>query len=385
MRKPDARGALHELLEQAVASGIPGVCIALATRAGVIASDVAGWSCLQTHDRLQSDQLFGIGSVTKIFVAVIILQLAEEGRLELNTTPAAILGQLTDDISNAQAATIVELLNHTSGVPSWENDSQWIREGRGASLDVTRRWEPADTLSYIRNQPPLAAPGQHYSYSNSNYTLLGLIIEKLTGASVVTALETRIFRRLGLGDTYLEGFQRVPATRLPHRYHWATHEFRRDAGVNAGFRATREDLIDVTGSNLSVEWAAGGLVTSMTDLAAFGTALRDGLLLGESSMRWMKTWSPVREHVQVGHNLFRWELPGGIALLGHDGDVLGFSASLYWLEDDDLVVAAACNVGTMHAGEVPVRLRNVVKNPKFIEAARRVVGGAAHQQGPGNE
>jgi D-alanyl-D-alanine carboxypeptidase len=377
MSKAEAQSALHALLEQAVSRGIPGICIALANRTGVMVSDAAGWSSLQMKQRLHVDHLFGIGSITKVFVAVVILQLAAERRLDLNATPAAILGEETNGIPNIHQATIAQLLNHTSGVPSWEDDPTWIREGRGASLEVERRWGAADTLNYLRSQPPLSAPGQHYNYSNSNYTLLGLIIEKVAGVSVVSEFQSRIFNMLGLRDIYLEGFQPVPAERLPHRYHWATTELQRDAGVNARFEWIREDLIDVTGSNLSVEWAAGGLVASMTSLATLGVALRDGLLLEDDSMRFLKDWSPVRENVQVGHNIFRWELPSGSVLLGHDGDVLGFSASLYWLENHDLVVAGACNVGSMHAGEVPIRLREVVKDPEFIETARRVVAPTA--------
>ena len=116
-RSPDQRGAASELkalLDEAVASGIPGISAAVATGAPV-----------------RPEMLFGIGSITKTFVTVVILQLTEEGRLDLNATAASLLGAAVDGIPNAEKATLAQLLNHTGGVRSWEDDPAWIHEGRG--------------------------------------------------------------------------------------------------------------------------------------------------------------------------------------------------------------------------------------------------------------
>ncbi len=82
--------------------------------------------------------LFGVGSITKTFAAVVILQLVEEGRLDLHATAASLLGVAVAGIPNADQATIAQLLNHTGGVPSWEDDPAWIHEGRGDRLDPGR-------------------------------------------------------------------------------------------------------------------------------------------------------------------------------------------------------------------------------------------------------
>jgi D-alanyl-D-alanine carboxypeptidase len=252
-------------------------------------------------------------------------------------------------------------------VPSWEDDPTWIRDGRGASLDVNRLWGKLDTLGYVKKHPSLAPPGEKYSYSNTNYTILGMVIERVTGNDAVGEFHRRIFMPLGLKDIYLEGFEPVPQDRLPHRYHWATPVFRRDAGVSPACPEVHSMLIDATRSNLSVEWTAGGMVATARDLALYGLALRDGKLLKPQSMQFMTHWIPTGKDTQVGHNLFREEHPAGFALIGHNGGVLGFSATLYWIEGADAVVAAMCNVGMMHSGEVPMKLNSIVKKKEFLE------------------
>jgi D-alanyl-D-alanine carboxypeptidase len=376
---PGAASKLQVLLDEAVSRGIPGISAAVATRNGVVWSGVAGNADLKTGAPVRSDMLFGVGSITKTFVAVAILQLAQEGRLDLNATAASLLGSAVADIPNANSATIAQLLNHTGGVPSWEDDPTWIREGRGAQLDVSRVWDKTATLPYIKGHAPLDAPGARFSYANTNFTLLGMIVEKVTGTDAVSEIKRRILAPIGIKDIYLEGFEPVPQDRLAHRYHWATEEFRRTAGVNAAFPEARAGLIDASRSNLSVEWTAGGVVATPRDLALYAVALRDGRLLSPQSMKFMMQWFPAGEfgvrapmRVQIGHNLFRTEYLDGVTVIGHSGDVLGFTGAFYWIEGSDAVVAVMCNVGAMHSGEVPATAYSVALKREFIDAVKRV-------------
>ncbi|MFL2840291.1 MAG: serine hydrolase domain-containing protein [Pseudohongiellaceae bacterium] len=365
---------LQNLLDEGVVNGIPGISAAIATSEGVVWTGVAGMANLQTNVPVSPDTLFGIGSITKTFIAVVILQLVEEGRLNLGDTAASLLGQAVDGIPNADKATIAELLNHTGGIPSWEDDPTWISDGRGATLNVSRIWGKNETLTYIDGHEPLAAPGIMYSYANTNFTLLGLIVEKVTGEDAVDEIHRRILDKLDLENIYLEGFEPVPSEQIPRRYHWATSEFREVAGVNAAFSEVRPDLIDATGSNLSVEWTAGGMVASARDLALYGAALRDGRLLQPESMDFLTEWFPgsVENGRQIGHNVFRYEYPDGLALIGHGGSVLGFTGSLYWVKDADVVVAVVCNVGTMHSGSVPASAESVGRTREFTDLAIRM-------------
>lgn len=368
----EAADSLQLLLEDGIARGIPGISAAVATSDGVIWTGTAGAADLGAGMPVGPDMLFGVGSITKTFVAVVILQLVEEGRLELDATVRSVLGAAVDRIPNADRATVAQLLNHTGGMPSWEDDPAWIRDGRGATLDVDRIWGKTETLSYIEGKEPLAVPGASYSYANTNYTLLGMIVEEVTGEDAVDEIHRRILDPLGLEHIYLEGFEPVPADQLPHRYHWATPTFRSDAGVNAAFTEVRSDLIDATSSNLSVEWTAGGMVATAGDLARYVVALRDGQLLGPESMEFMQDWFPAGESTQVGHNVFRSEYPDGLAVIGHSGSVLGFTASMYWVEGVDVAVAVLANVGTMHSGRVPASAGSVARARAFIDQAVRL-------------
>ncbi|MFT4604147.1 MAG: D-alanyl-D-alanine carboxypeptidase [Rhodothermales bacterium] len=369
---PGPAAGLQGLLEEAISDGVPGLSAAIATSRGVVWTGTAGLADVQAGKPITSDLLFGIGSITKTFVAVVILQLAEEGALSLDATAAHVLGDAVAGIPNADRATIAQLLNHTGGVPSWEDDPLWIREGRGDALDPAHLWGKTETLPYIVGHQPLDEPGAAYSYANTNYTLLGMIIERATGNDPVAEIHRRILDPLELEDIRLEGFEPVPTDRLPHRYHWATEDFLRDAGVNAAFSEVRPGLIDATASNLSVEWTAGGMVATARDLAIYAVALRDGRLLKPESMDFMLTWFPAGNNTQIGHNLFRTEYPDGLAVIGHSGSVLGFTGSLYWVEGADVVVSVVSNVGTMHSGRVPGSAGSVARSRAFMDLARAV-------------
>ena len=372
-----ASAQLQRLLEARVASGSPGMSAAVVSDGRVVWTGTAGTADLATGTPVTTDMLFGIGSITKVFVAVVVLQLAEEQRLRVDDTAADILGPAAvQGIANADTATLAQLLAHTSGIPSWEDDPMWIRAGRGDQLDPARIWGKQDPLAYIRGHAALAPPGERYSYSNTNFTLLGMIIEAVTGRSAVTEIHERILAPLGLKDIHLEGFEPVPPARLPHRYHWATEAFRRDAGVNAAFPEVRPGLVDASGSNLSVEWTAGGMVATPSDIARFAAALRDGRLLKPESLAFMQAWQPATEGSQIGHSLFRTEFADDAAppVIGHTGGVLGFGAWLFWIEGQDIVLAVTENVGTMHVGKVsPAPGTRLVGRQEFIRTASQLI------------
>jgi D-alanyl-D-alanine carboxypeptidase len=122
---------LHDDLQRWVTGGFPSLSVAVATSCGVVWSEAAGEADMTRHVPASTSSLYGIGSITKPFVAVVILQLADEGRLRLNQTPADILDRTTVwGVPNAMTATLAELMNHTSGIPSWEEDEHWLHQAR---------------------------------------------------------------------------------------------------------------------------------------------------------------------------------------------------------------------------------------------------------------
>ena len=361
--------ALQSLLDAEVAKGAPGLSAAIVSKDGVLWAGVSGKENLTTGAPVRTDHLFGIGSITKTFSAVVILQLVEEGRLSLDATPLELLGaDVVGKVPGADKATLAQLMNHTSGIPSWEDDPLWIREGRGADLDVKHIWGRTETLPYIDKTPLTGAPGEKYSYANTNHTLIGLIIEKITGNDVVDEIRKRILKPVGISDIYLEGFQVIPTDRVATRYHYATPEFKRDAGLEKSFKPVTADLIDVSSTNLSVEWTAGGMVATATDLAKYAAAFRAGKLLKPESMAFVKEWFPAGGASKVGHGVFYLPDIGGHALLGHSGSVLGFTGSMLWYEDVDISVVVLANVGTMHIGQRLPNASSVARSEAFVKA-----------------
>jgi D-alanyl-D-alanine carboxypeptidase len=340
------------------AGGFPSLSAAVGNSCGVLWSSAAGVADLRSGRPARATDLYGIGSITKTFVAVVVLQLVDEGRLDLERPVTDYVPRLRDmHIANVGTATLAQLMNHTSGIPSWEDDSRWIRDARGASIDPSRRWQPTDSLAYIDGKPALSSPGAEYHYANTNYTLLGLAVEAVTGQPLASEITRRILAPLGLHDTYLEGYQSEPTDRRPSRYHFDTETFRTTAGIAPSFTLVRPDLLDVSAASLAPEWAAGGLVTTARDLASFALALRDGRLLKTKQLAFMQTWRPAEPGSQVGHGLFRFDRGNDRHTIGHQGAVLGFGAQMEWLEGGDAVLVSMSNVGSMDAGDVPLDRR----------------------------
>ncbi|KAJ6788567.1 hypothetical protein PWT90_07991 [Aphanocladium album] len=272
---------------------------------------------------------FGIGSITKVFVAVVVFQLIEQGKLHESDTIGQLLGaSLYDAIDHAEGATAARLLSHHAGIGSWEDDPVWIRDGRDAELDPVHVWGKAEPLEYIRRPRKTAPAPGNFDYSNTNYTLLGKVASR--------------------------------------RYHWVTDTFRENAGVAPAF-TEHGPLIDCTGSNLSVEWTAGSIIASAADLVKFAIALRDGKLLQPESMAVLIAWTPVTETEDMGHGIFRKNFGTSGTWIGHFGGVLGSTGALWRKAAGDAVIAVVSNVGNMHCGKVPSSAAHVVMNSDILD------------------
>jgi len=339
----------------------------------------AGLADIPHSSPVHSEHVFGIGSITKVFLAVVVFQLVEEGKLAYSDCLDEYLApEVLRDIDIAQGVTIEQLLGHTAGIDSWEDDPVWIRHGRGRDVRPDHIWAKTQPLDYIRRPGQSAPPRGDWYYSNTNYTLLGLIVETVTQGPAEAEIRRRILTPLQLQHTYLEGFEeRAQQGTLPQRYHLATDTFRSIAGVCPAFAEISSDLIEARGYNLSVSWLAGGMISSPSDLCTFALALRDGKLLRPASMRVMQQWRQAGDNRECGHGLFRMQLassPG--RWIGHSGGVLGFSAGLWWHEEKDCVICVLGNVGTMHSGNGgPARgVKGVISESDFPSIALKLVG-----------
>lgn len=348
---------LEDALICGVSMGIPGISAAVGVGDELVWTGTAGYSDISRRISVEPHDRFGIGSITKTFVARVILQLVEEGRLDLNKTPTDYLDmEIVKKIPNTDKATLRQLLNHQSGIPTWEFQPDWIRQGRGEKMKLDYVWGKKETLEYLTQKDitALFEPGEQYSYSNTNYTILGLVIEAVTGDDAITEIRKRIFKPLHLKDTFLESFEEIPGGYVNH-YHYATPHFDETAGVHRGFTKIRPYLVESTTANLSPEWVAGGMVSSASDLVRWARAIRDGELLGPEMQEEVYTYYPPEKsrssRMKYMQGVMKIEdYYEGRTVYGHSGGTLGFTAMMYWMEDPEITVVVLTNVGRMHSG-----------------------------------
>lgn len=257
--------------------------------AALLAQDDSGSRFATAGDGIGRSDHFRAGSITKTFIATVVLQLAAEHRLSLSDTVDAHLPGLVSGAGNdGSRLTLRTLLTHTSGLYDFTADTL-------GTVPVT----PLQAVRIALTHPP-AAPG-HYAYSNTNYVLLGMIIEQVTGNSYATEAERRILTPLRLTGTSFPGTR----TSLP-----APHG-----------RAYAADGSDVTELDPRVAGAAGELVTTLTDLDRFYSALLTGELLPPGQLREMLDTRAA--HGSYGMGLYPVKLPCGTTVWGHNGRISG--------------------------------------------------------------
>jgi len=272
---------------------------------------VAGLGRVTPATPTRASDRFRAGSIIKPFVAVVVLQLAERGRLSLDARlpdvlPAAVAGRFP----TAPDVTVRMLLDHHSGIAEWDLPAIDERVARNPA----KIWTIAEKLDLAAGQPPLFAPGTQFFYSNTDYTLLGLIIKHITGRSWRHEVTRRVIRPLRLTHTSLPapGHRSISS---PHMH---------------GYRVVDAKTTDVTGIDPSIAGAAGGsaLVTTVGDLARFLDALLKGRLFRHrQTLRQMLSLGPaqgVGGLVAYGLGIEQRDLPGGVSLIGHLGGTGGF-------------------------------------------------------------
>lgn len=291
---PDAR--YGPALEAArTAAGAHGIAFA-AVRDGVVLWSGSAGRNRDATTPLGPDDALVIGSVTKTFVAAAILQLVDEGRIGLDDKLATHLPAMA---SVAQGVTIRQLLDHTSGLADVFNDT--TRRGLEEHPEVA--WTPAQVLATIH--APWYKPGDGWAYANTNYFLLGLVIERLSGASLSDELSRRFMRPLALDHTrVLTGDDDGPLTPA-----WAT-----------------------------IFWASGAMSASAGDLARWGDALFGDQLLRAPTRHAM---TKLNDH-DYGFGVQRIELPGAVGY-GHTGLLNTYTTLLVYLPESNVTLSLLVN------------------------------------------
>ncbi|HEX2314845.1 MAG TPA: serine hydrolase domain-containing protein [Thermomonospora sp.] len=254
-------------LDRVVASGVPGV-VALTRRDDRTARWARGVRDLRTKRAIRTHDRFRIGSNTKTFVATVVLQLAGERRLRLDDS---VERWLPGTIRDGRRITVRQLLNHTSGLPDYSQDPRVLQP---YARDRGHYWAPRALVGLVEDRPLSFRPGTGFAYSNTNYVLLGLIVEKATGRSATGEITRRLIRPLGLRGTGLP--VRDPRIHGPHTRGYLTN-------------VPGQGTVDITTLSPSIAWTAGGMISTTADLARFHRALFSGRLLRPAQQRALKT------------------------------------------------------------------------------------------------
>jgi D-alanyl-D-alanine carboxypeptidase len=296
------RHELQGLLDEMVAAGVPGA-IGTVRHDGRIWDGASGLGTVDPARRMRPEDRFTVGSVTKTFVATVVLQLVGERRLALGDSVERRLPGL---VPHGADITIRQLLNHTSGLFDYTLDPRTFAPYFGGDFGFV--WQPRQLIAIAVEHPPQFAPGTRHEYSNTGYILLGLIIEAVTGTGLRHQLQTRLLWPLGLhGTTFPLSEVRI---RGPH-----SHAYKAGAGPGGG-------LLDVTAVSRTWAWAAGAMISTTQDLARFYRALLHGRLLTPSLLRQMRTTVPIEPGFRYGLGIAEIDLPCG-TVIGHDGSDAG--------------------------------------------------------------
>ncbi|GLF95195.1 serine hydrolase domain-containing protein [Streptomyces yaizuensis] len=299
-------------MERAVRDGAPGVLVTAADGEGRWAG-TAGIADRDTKRPPHPADHFRIGSITKTFTATLVLQLEAEGRLSIDDTVETWLpGVVRGHGNDGRRITVRQLLNHTSGLYNYLNDPALHQIGPIWLKHLHETWTPEELLAVAMSKRPSAAPGERFVYSNTNYLLAALIVEKITGHSYEHELHRRIITPLRLRGTSSPGTRET----LPHPSGRAYSTAQIQAPLPG---------VDVTEFNPSPLRASGEIISTADDLNHFYSALLDGRLLPQAQLREMTTTISVGADA-YGLGLFRMTTSCGTELWGQRGGGYGFEA-----------------------------------------------------------
>jgi D-alanyl-D-alanine carboxypeptidase len=286
----------------------------------------AGIGNLATAQAMSVDDHVRIASNTKTFVATVILQLVDEGKIGLDDP----LEMYVPGVPNGAEITIRQVLGMTAGIDDYVKDPVLAAE---YAADPLLPFTPEDALAMIRASTPEFAPGEKAQYSNSNYVLLGMIIEQVTGQPAGEVIAERVLVPLGMTQTSFATTETMPEP-YAHGY----------TPVEEG----SAELRDVTLSNPYVPWTAGAIISTLADLRIWAREMSEGTLLSPSSQAERLQWRPfATSRFDVSYGLGILNLNG---LLGHNGGIAGYSSWVMHSPEDDASIVVVVNLGTEVGG-----------------------------------
>ncbi|MFK7827138.1 MAG: serine hydrolase domain-containing protein [Oligoflexales bacterium] len=334
-----------ELKENNFFSKTPGTVLSLCKLENC-SNFAAGYVDPASPEAIKSSGSYRIGSLTKSMVAVLIMQAVEDGLISLGDT----LGKLLPEYQKWHSVTVKQLLRMESGVPPYLFSQKYAF---GVVYEILRgnkkRYAPSEILNSIKESDLIFTPGNKSEYNNSNYILLGLILEKVRNDKLQNILKQGILDPLQLNNTYLDDGSR----QHPNLTKGFIHTYTLGLPYFSVFLFPKEkrrgfDMVEISnGLPATRVWAAGAVISTSTDMTTFIRSLLTGNLLSQNSLEQMQEFvitKIIGMPFLYGLGLMAYPTEFG-TLYGHGGIGVGYQNMTYYLPEFDLSIALAQNVG----------------------------------------
>lgn len=316
-KQPDMASKIDAVVTPAFPVSQPGAALIVVKDGKVLYRKAYGMANLELGVPLAPDMVFRIGSMTKQFTAVAIMMLAEQGKLSVSDP---ITTYLPDYPTQGHTITIEHLLTHTSGIQGYTEIPGWM------TSKILSDMSTKELIDGFKKEPMGFAPGEKWAYSNSGYVLLGAIIEKASGETYEKFVKEHIFDPLGMKSTFYGSNDPI----IPRRVE--------------GYTGDPGQIANAHYLSMTQPYAAGSLLSSVDDLAAWDAALYTEKLLKRSSIQ--KMWSEYKlKDGSPTHYGYGWQIATlqGRPTVEHGGGIFGFSTYGLRLPDDHLYVAVLSN------------------------------------------
>lgn len=322
----------QEIIDKYTKKGLPGIALLVRNSDGLWAGG-SGYADIEKQIKMKACHISKIASVTKLFVGTLIMQLVEEGKINLDDPISKWIDKdLIKDVENADKVSIRQICNHTSGIYDVITDSGFYLE---ILNNQSKFWTPKDLLKYVDGKKAYFEPGADVKYSNTNLILLTMVIEKITGRKHGDLLREKIFNPLGLKDTYYYWHENLPNFIAQGYYDL----------YNNG------TIINMSNYNTGSGNGYGGIYSTIYDMQIFIEKLfKEKTILNQESLNTMLTFTPVEEGYDrsFGITVVRdfMNRDSSEWAFGHRGRDLAYTADLFYFPRKDVTMSYNVNYGT---------------------------------------
>ncbi|WP_425409219.1 serine hydrolase domain-containing protein [Hyphococcus sp.] len=333
--------ALDAIAEQAASDGFPGVVIAMSEAPNIVVTGAAGVSDRVSGTPMKPDDRIHAASTTKPFTAAAILRLWDEGALDLDATlPDVLEPEIVDLVPNGDRITVRDLLLHTSGIYSPNNDPDYLARYIGPERLEKEFWSAREIIAFAANpdNAPLFSPGDGQQYGDINYVLLSLVVENVSGRPFKEFVRSEIFERAGMQDTY---FMSDDRDRSRARGYTVDSEILRSIGLDPALTADSLGLIDTTDAQEQSDGAAG-VITTAPDLVRFANAFLKGDLISLKSRQFVLAVAELADEEDEALGVLRAYRTQAGVVVAAEGD--GPGTNVLWAMDMETGKIAAIGV-----------------------------------------